>query len=146
MMTSTEIGNIVGELVESRMTGDRERLISLILPLLRGPQADCLNVILVFAGLLAEEGGDEFQGIEVISVHPDGSETVADTRILPPHVATFVQMVAAIASHDRDMARDLFLGFVSGDGRRALKLLTFALTQVAHNAMECECGSNEVTE
>lgn len=140
MMTSTEIGSVVGELVEARMFGDRERLITLILPLVRGPQADCLNVLLVLAGILAEDIGPEFRGIEVIHTHPDGTETMEDTRSLPGHVATFAQMIGAIATDDRDLARDLFLGFTAGDGRRALKLLTFALTEVAHNAVDCECG------
>jgi hypothetical protein len=146
MKTSTEIGELVGELVEARMTGDRERLIALILPLVRGTQADCLNVLLVLAGLLADQMTEEFRGIDVYHVHPDGTETPTDTRSLPAYVAIFAQMIGAVANSDRDFARDLFLGYVGGDGRKALKLLTFALTEVAHNAVECECAPEEATE
>jgi hypothetical protein len=149
MMSPAEIAELVGELIEARMLADRQRLVDLIDGLLKGPVGDTLNVTLVLAGVLAEGAerpSEECPAIAVVHVDLDGSERPGSTLDLPPHVAIFVQMVAAIVAEDRDMARDLFIGYVGGDGRRALSLLAYALTEVAHNAVECDCAPNTIRE
>jgi hypothetical protein len=44
------------------------------------------------------------------------------------------------------MARDLFVGYVGSDGQKALRLLAYALTEIAHNALDCTCAPNTIEE
>jgi hypothetical protein len=148
MMQPPEIVDLVGDLVEARMMGDRPRLVDMIDRLLKGPVADTLNVTLVLAGLMAQDAPKPQAGelaIRVVRVAPDGDETPGDTGDLPPHIRIFVQMIAAVVAGDREMARDLFVGYVGSDGTRALPLLTYALTEVAHAELGC-CTPNTIEE
>lgn len=152
MMPPDVIADLVGELVEARMVGDKQRLVGLIDGLLQGSVGDTLNVVLLLAGLLAEGSpvpNPDEPAISVIRVAPDGDETPGSTLDLPPHVRIFVQMIAAVVAGDRPMARDLFIGYVgadSSDGHKALALLTYALTEVAHDALGCTCAPNTIEE
>lgn len=143
MMTPDVVAELVADLVEARLLGNQTYLVHRIDRLLKGPVGDCLNVVLVLAGLIAENAGEPDEGFHRITVThewADGTETTGSTLDLPPHVAIFVQMITAIANGDRVMARDLFVGYVNGDGHRALRLLAYALTEVAHNTVECDCA------
>jgi hypothetical protein len=148
-MPPAEIVELVGDLVEARMVNDREQLVMMIDHLLKGPVVDTLNVSLVLAGLMAEGAPKPPPGeaaISVVRVDTDGTETPGTPRDLPPYVAIFVQMIAAVVAEDREMARDLFIGYVGSNGERALKLLTYALTEVAHSSLDCTCGPNTIEE
>lgn len=140
----SEIVDYVQRLVDARVRVDRTRMIYLIHDLLRGPVEDALNVTLILAGVLAEGGDGEepedgFHRVTVVRELEDGTEVPGDVNTLPPHVATFARMVTAVLNDDRDMARDLWLGYVGDDGHRALPLLIFALEEVVHSESGCPC-------
>lgn len=130
------IADIVGDLVEARMSGNDAAVIDLVLPLVHGPRVDALNVVLVLAGVLAEDLGDNpqdgFHRIEVLKCDEQGQEREGSTYDLPPHVAAFVQIVVAVANNEHHTARDLFLAYVDTDGHRALAILTLAINEVVH--------------
>lgn len=146
MLGRDELGDLVGDMVDARASGDNVRVVAIMHGLVTGPRGDALNVALLLAGILAMDLGDDPEGgfYRVEVEHPDGHGNLrpGSATDLPGHVATFVQMVVAIANEDRDMARDLFLGHVGSDGQRALALLTLALNEVVHQNQLCpQCGS-----
>lgn len=141
MLTADQVADLVGELVEARLGGDNARVVTLLHGLVTGQRGDALNVALMMAGIMAMDLGDEpemgFHWIEVKQLDADGRLLPGSTTDLPPHVAVFVQMVVAIANGERDTARDLFLGFVQNDGRKALALLALMLKEVMHQNGIC---------
>lgn len=141
-MEPAEIGELVESMIVAQMVGDRESLIDMLMGLVSGPIRNALNVAMIFAGIIAEdlagvrpEGG--FHRVTVTHTGVDGVEREGSSRELEPHVATFAQMVAAIANSDTTMARDLFLGFAGKDGRRALALLAYGLNEAVHQNTPC---------
>jgi hypothetical protein len=136
MLSPTEVGDRVALMVEARAAGEDHVLLDLLDQTLTGPRGDSLNVALVLAGVLAEDLGDDPEGgfhrVEVSHSTSDGGSQQGSAQDLPAEVATFLQMVVAIANNDRSMARDLFLGFVGDSGPRALALLILAINEVVH--------------
>src|SRR3954468_3964720 len=124
MLSPTEIGDRVALMVEARAAGNDALLVDMVNQAVSGPRGDALNLVLVLAGVLAtdlgedpEDGYHRFQG----SAHD-----------LPDYMATFMQMVVAVANGDRRIAKDLFMAYVGGDGHRALTLLILAINEVTH--------------
>lgn len=138
MLTSNEVGDLVGDLVEARMLGRTQTLVNRLDTLITGPRGDALNVLLVLAGTLAQDLGKDPEGgfyrIEVVHLDEDGQVRKGSTLELPDHVATFLQIVVAVAGNDTPMAKDLFMAHVGNDGRRALALLTLAINELATQA------------
>lgn len=148
MMSSSEIVDCVERLMEARTALDRAQLTFLIHDLLRGPRGDALNVSLILAGLVADTDGDHevpeqgFHSMGVVRVLESGEEVPGDVDALPGHVAAFARMVTALLNNDRDMARDLWMGYIGDDddsSQRALHLLIFALEEAVHTWSGCPC-------
>jgi len=143
-MSNTEIEDLIGRMVECRLSNDRAQLVDILHGLCTGPTIDGFNVTLVLAGILAYDMGDDPEGgfhkIEAQRFEPDGTlRDISINEALPDYVATFVQMVVAVANGDRGMARDLFFAHVGTDGKKLMPLLTLALNEVTHQNMECSC-------
>lgn len=145
MKSTEEIGDLIEKMVDARLSGQLAVVVETLHDLLRGPRGDVMNVTLVLAGVLAEDLKDVepelgFHTVTVTQVDAEGNESRGSTHDVPGHVATFAQMVAAIANQDKSLAKDLFLGYCGDDGQRALSLLVFGLNEVVHaNAPCAEC-------
>lgn len=141
MLSPDEVADRVGDMITARAEGRKEDLITLLDDVITGPRRDSLNVALVLAGVLSEDLGDHPEGgfhkIEVTRFDDDGVPHRESVTTLPGHVATFVQMVAAIGNKEPDTARDLFLGYVGDDGHRALSLLVLGINEVMHANFDC---------
>lgn len=152
MKSSRQIGDLIETMVDAWADGRQAELVSLLDDLLRGPRGDVMNVALVLAGILAEDLREVrptlgFHSIKVTRIDADGQTSEGSALDLPGHVATFAQMVTAVANDDKPLARDLFLGFCGEDGQRALQLLIFGLNEVIHANTQCaECGDGDLDE
>lgn len=142
-MTPDEIVEFIERMVAARVRGDRAAQIDMLDGLLRGPTVDSLSVAMTLAATMAVgaqlEPGETFHRLNVVYTDPDGVRRPGSATDLPPHIATFTQMVVAMKNDDRSMATDLFIGYVGDDGRHALKLILFGLNQVLHRFGACSC-------
>lgn len=152
MLNAEQVGELIEKLVDARLSDDRATLVGLLHDLISGPRGDALNVAMVLAGVIAVDvtaADEDYHRVTVRVLSEDGEEREGCASELPPHVATFAQMIVAIANDDKAMARDLYIGYCGDDAdsfRRALALLVFALNEVVHVNSDCpHCSAEEAS-
>src|SRR5690349_311975 len=134
-MGEAQLVDFVEALVNARLRNDRAKVLGLVDGLLRGPKWDAYAVTAILAGSVGEgmplPPGETFHRVRVAKVCPNGccrEEGNADD--LPPHARLFAQMVAALANEDKELARDLFIGYVGEHSTRAQAVILFGLNEL----------------
>lgn len=135
-MGEAQVVDYIEALVKARLRNDRAQVLGLVDALLRGPKWDAYAVTAVLAGSVAEgmplPPGETFHRVRVAKVCPNGCcREDGDANDLPPHARLFAQMVAALANEDRQLARDLFIGYVGEHAIRAQAVILFGLNELA---------------
>src|SRR5690242_6841759 len=145
MMGEAEIVDFIDALLTARLRNDRAKVLGLVDGLLRGPKWDAYAVTAVLAGSVAEyfplQPGEPFHRVRVTKVCPNGCcREDGDVNDLPPHARLFAQMVAALGNDDKELARDLFVGYVGEHSTRAQAVLLLGVNELVRVGMRQALG------